>query len=385
MQQALFARFLLLMLCLSTLAACKTGNSKQELPPPLVKVMDVKAEDADWEPEFIGQTAGFLEVEIRARVGGILEKRLFEEGHFVKQGTQLFQIDPVPYTIALERARGLLAQAEAQLERTRREHVRTAALFKEDAISEKERDEAEMAFKAATADLQVAQANLHDAKVKLGYTRVDSPISGIMRKESCSVGTLVTTTSEASLLTTMVQVDPLYVNFSVPGSDFALLKQMIQNGVLSRPEGKQKVTIVYPDGKLHPQPGSIIFTDSTEDPKTATVRSKAELPNPAAALMPGQFVRVRPRGLRLKNVVLIPRQAIFTTQQGTSVYVVDKGMKAEIRQVTEQLAIGKQIVIASGLKAGERIITAGMMKVQPGSQVREAASDAQQAPAAAGK
>lgn len=385
MQQRHGAISFLLIVCMLAVTACSSGNSKQTPPPPLVEIMNVKAADADWEPEFIGQTAGFLEVEVRARVGGILEKRIFEEGQFVKQGTQLFQIDPVPYKIALERAQGVLAQAEAQLERTRREHVRTAALFKEDAISEKERDEAEMAFKAATADLQVAQANLHDAKVKLGYTRVDSPISGIVRKESCSVGTLVTTTSEASLLTTMVQVDPLYVNFSVPGSDFALLKQMIQNDVLSRPEGKQKVTIVYPDGKLHPQPGSIIFTDSTEDPKTATVRSKVELPNPGAALMPGQFVRVRPRGLRLKNVVLIPRQAIFTTQQGASVYVVDKDMKAEMRQVTEQLTIGKQIVISSGLKAGERIITAGMMKVQPGAQVREAAPEAQQAPAAAGK
>jgi membrane fusion protein (multidrug efflux system) len=350
-----------------------------------VEIIHVKAADADWAPEFVGQTAGFLEVEIRARVGGILEKRIFEEGQFVKQGTQLFQIDPVPYKIALERARGFLAQTEAQLERTRREHVRTAALFKEDAISEKEQDEAEMAFKAAEADLQVAKANLHDAEVKLHYTRVDAPIAGIVRKESCSVGTLVTTTAEASLLTTMVQVDPLYVNFSLPGFDFALLRQLEQKGILSRPAGKQQVTVVYPDGTLHPQPGTIIFTDSTEDPKTATVRSKVELPNPGASLMPGQFVRVRPKGLRLKNVVLIPRQAIFTTQQGNSVYVVDKDMKAEMRQVTEQLSIGKQSVISSGLQGGERIITAGMMKVQPGAQVREAAPVAQQASPAAAK
>ena len=116
--------------------------------------MLVKLEDAPWEPEFIGQAAGFLEVEIRARVGGILEKRIFEEGQFVKQGTQLFQIDPVPYRIELERSQGILAQAEANLERTRREYVRVAALFDEDAVSEKELDEAEMAFKAAAADLQ---------------------------------------------------------------------------------------------------------------------------------------------------------------------------------------------------------------------------------------
>jgi len=289
----------------------------------------------------------------------------------------------VPYEIELERSRGVLAQAEAQLERTRREHVRIAALYKDSAVSERERDEAEMAFASAGADLQVARANLRDAEIRLGYTRVDAPISGIVRKESCSVGTLVTTTSEASLLTTMVQVDPLYVNFSVPGSDFALLKQMLQAGVISRPAGRQQAAVVHPDGSLHPQTGTVVFTDSTEDPTTATVRSKVELPNPDTALMPGQFVRVRPLGLRLKNAVLIPRQALFTTQQGNTVYVVDKDMRAQMRPVTEQLSIGAQCVISSGLADGERIITAGMIKVQPGAQVAEARPEAQQTPPAA--
>lgn len=384
MQQTYDAKYFLLFVCLLAAAACSSDHSKKNPPPPVVEIMDVQPVDIDWEPEFVGQTAGFLEVEVRARVGGILEKRIFEEGQFVKQGTQLFQIDPVPYTIVLERAQGAVAQAEAQLERNRREHVRTTALFKEEAISEKERDEAEMNFRAAEADLKVARANLHDAQVKLGYTRVDAPIAGIVRKESCSVGTLVATTTDASLLTTMVQVDPLYVNFSLPGSDFALMRQLQQQGILVRTEDPQQVTVVYPDGRLHPQPGTIIFTDSTEDPKTATVRSKVELPNPDADLMPGQFVRVRPRGLLLNNVVLIPRQAIFTTQQGNCVYVVDKDMKAAMRPVTEKLAIGTRSLISSGLQNGERIITAGMLKVQPGTVVREAVPEAQQgAPAAA--
>ena len=151
---------------------------------------------------------------------------------------------------------------------------------------------------------------------------------------------------------------------------------MLQEGILTRPEGKQQVTIVYPDGRLHPQPGTIIFTDSTEDPKTATVRSKVELPNPDAALMPGQFVRVRPRGCGLKTWCSYPGRRSSRRSRATAVYVVDKDMKAEMRQVTEQLAIGKQSVISSGLQGGERIITAGMMKVQPGAQVREAAPDA---------
>ena len=369
-----------LMLCMLAAAGCSSETTGQAPPPPVVEIMDVKAADIDWEPEFIGQTAGFLEVEVRARVGGILEKRLFQEGQFVKQGTRLFQIDPVPYDIELERSRGVLAQAEAQLERTRREHVRIAALYKDSAVSERERDEAEMAFASAEADLQVARANLRDAEIKLGYTQVDAPIAGIVRKESCSVGTLVATTAEASLLTTMVQVDPLYVNFSVPGPDFALLRQMLQEGIVSRPEGPQLVSILHSDGSLHPQPGSVVFTDSTEDPKTATVRSKVELPNPGSTLMPGQFVRVRPLGLRLKKVILIPRQAIFITQQGNAVYVVDADMQAQLRPVIEQMTIGAQSVISSGLADGERIITAGLVKVQPGAPVRKAAPEAEQAP-----
>jgi len=261
MQQTRHAWKFFFIACLLALGACSSQKSAQAPPPPVVEIMEVAESDADREPEFVGQTAGFLEVEIRARVGGILEKRNFQEGQFVKQGTQLFQIDPVPYRIALRRAHGALAQAQARLERTRREHVRVAGLFKDDAISEKERDEAEMAFKEAEADLEVSRANIEDAQVNLSYTRVDSPISGIVRKESCSVGTLVNTT-DASLLTTMVQVDPLYVNFSVPSADFARLKHLVKNGIVTRPEGRQQVTIVYPDGSAHPQPGSIVFTDS---------------------------------------------------------------------------------------------------------------------------
>ncbi len=376
--------FLLGIIVLIT-AGCSDNAKNAKTPtPPLVEIMDVTAKDISWEPEFIGQTAGFLEVEIRARVGGILEKRLFREGQFVKEGTQLFQIDPVPYRIALERARGVVAQAEAQLERTRREHVRTAALFKENAISEKEHDEAEMAFRAAKADLQVARANLQDAQVKLEYTRVDAPISGIVRKESCSVGTLVDTTADASLLTRMVQVHPMYVNFSVPGADFTLMRQLQLDGILTRSKNEQQVAVVCPDGRIHSQPGVIVFTDSMEDPRTATVRSKVEIPNPDRTLMPGQFVRVRYSGLKLLNVICIPRQAIINTQQGFSVYVVDRNMKAMMRSVNERFAIGRQSVISSGLNSGERIITAGMMKVQPGTTVRRAPREAMQAtPAAA--
>ncbi len=371
----------LLIIFLFAVTACSPDTQKQAPPPPLVEMMNVTATDADWEPEFIGQTAGFLEVEIRARVGGILEKRIFEEGQFVKQGTQLFQIDPVPYQIALERAKGVLAQVKAQLERTRREHERIAGLFEESALSEKEHDEAEMAFRAAEADLQVAKANLHDAQIKLSYTKVYAPISGMVRKESCSVGTLVATTIEASLLTTMVQVNPLYVNFSVPGADFTLMKQLRNSGLLLWPEGKLAATVINPDGTLHPQPGTIVFTDSSEDPHTATVRAKIKLPNPDGGLMPGQFVRVRPRGMKLIQAILVPKQAVFVSQQGLAVYVVDQQMHVHLRPVTEILSVGSQSLISSGLADGERIITAGMMKVQPGTRVTATASKTKQAPA----
>jgi membrane fusion protein, multidrug efflux system len=377
------AVFLTLVNCMLVAAACSSDTAEQEPPAPLVEIKDIKAADVDWEPEFIGQTAGFLEVEIRARVGGILEQRLFQEGQFVEKGTQLSQIDPVPYEIELERSRGVLAQAEAQLERTRREHVRITGLFKDSAVSERERDEAEMAFAAAQADLQVARANVRDAEVRLSYTRVYAPISGMMRKEACSVGTLVETTTDASLLTTMVQVDPLYVNFSAPGSDFNLMRRLRQLGILLWPEGKLEAVVIRADGTQHPHAGLIVYTDSSEDPNTATVRSKVELPNPGAALMPGQFVRVKPRGMKLLDAILVPKQAIFVSQQGPAVYVVDENMQVHLRPVTEELSVGSQRLISAGLADGERIITAGLMKVLPGQTVLAAAPvDAQPNPTA---
>lgn len=384
MKKTYRAGCILFMICVLASAACDYETTEQILPPPLVETVDVKAEDIDWEPEFIGQTAGFLEVEVRARVGGILEKRLFQEGQFVQQGTQLFQIDPVPYEIELERSLGVLAQAEAQLERTRREHVRVADLFKDNSLSEREHDEAEMAFIAARADMKVANANVRDARVRLGYTRVDAPISGIVRKEACSVGTLVATTTEASLLTSMVQVDPLYVNFSVPGSDFRLMKQLRQMGVLLWPEGRLEAVVLTADGELHRHPGLIVFTDSTEDPRTATVRAKVELPNPDTELLPGQFVRVKPRGMKLINAILVPKQAIFVSQQGPAVYVVDQDNQVHLRPVTEILSVGSQRLISSGLADGERVLTAGLMKVLPGQTVRTVSPDERQPdPAAA--
>lgn len=364
-----------LMVCMLAAAACSSDTAEQAPPPPLVEIMDIKAENVEWEPEFIGQTAGFLDVEVRARVGGILEKRLFQEGQFVQQGTQLFQIDPVPYEIELERCKGVLAQAEAQLERTRREHDRITPLFKDNAVSERERDEAEMAFRAAQADLQVARANVRDAEVRLSYTRAYAPISGMVRKESRSVGTLVATTTDASLLTTMVQVDPLYVNFSVPGSDFTLMRHLRQSGILLWPAGELEAMVITADGEQHPHPGLIVFTDSTEDPKTATVRGKVQLPNPDSALMPGQFVRVRPRGMKLLDAILIPKQAIFVSQQGPAVYIVDEDMQVHLRPITEKLSVGSRRLISAGLTDGERIVTAGLMKVLPGQTVRAVSPD----------
>jgi membrane fusion protein (multidrug efflux system) len=156
------------------------------------------------------------------------------------------------------------------------------------------------------------------------------------------------------------------------------MKQLKNNGVLLWPEGKLEATVITPDGTVHAQPGLIVFTDSTEDPKTATVRAKVELPNPDTALMPGQFVRVRPRGLKLLRAILVPKQAIFISQQGPTVYVVDRDMQVHLRPVTEKISVGTRGLISSGLEDGERIITAGMMKVMPGSTVRLAQPVAEQ-------
>lgn len=369
---------------------CKKKTDGGAMPAPVVSAVTVLQQDLPWNIEYPAQVAGSLEIQIRAQVGGILEARLYNEGEYVAAGTQLFQINDKEYKVALEKAQGALAQAQAEERRTQRTYARMKKLRADNAVSQQDYDNALSAYETAQANVKVAQAGVSDAEINLGYTKVTAPISGIAGKEAQSVGSLISPTGESGLLTTMVQIDPLYVNFSMPSQQFEKLAAGFMSGqiaigteaqkeqlaadkyrAVSASEAPVYVEALLSNGKIYPQKGKIIFFDSTENSQTSSLAIKAEFANPknTRILMPGQFVRVRLVGAVYKNAVLIPSSAILNTSQGMLAYVVDANDTVVARPVQAQLQDGMYIV-TDGLKAGERVVSEGLIKIRSGQQVQ---------------
>jgi membrane fusion protein (multidrug efflux system) len=296
---------------IALLAACGGDSTAQMTPPlPEVVVTSVQRGEVPVELTYSGRTAGSREVEVRARVSGILLQRLYEEGSRVREGEVLFRIDPEP-------------------------------------------------FRAAAA-----QTRLRTAQLELGYTEVRAPISGLTSREARSEGSLVTPGKDSSLLTRIVQTDPLYVEFSIAESEAALLRGTLTS---NRPP---TVRLVLDDGTEHATPGTLTFIDNAVDGRSGTVLARVVLPNPGVALLPGQFVSVRLSGVSLMAAVSLPRRAVMTSTDGSFVWVVGKGHVVELRPVVLGRAIGEQTVIQEGLTGGERVIVEGVLKVQPGVTVR---------------
>ena len=366
-------------------------QSKKAAAPQDVTVnaVEVVQQDYPWLMEYPAQVAGSLDVQIRAQVGGILEARLYNEGEFVQAGTQLFQIDDTEYKVALEKAQGALAQAQADLKRTQRSYQRMKTLRAENAVSQQDYDNALSAYETAKADVQVAQAGLQDAQINLGYTKVTAPISGIAGKETQTVGSLLSVQGDSGLLTTMVQIDPLYINFSMPGSQFEKLAQGYRDGTITMGDGGNPdmlksaqyrqasnqqvpiyVEVLLAEGKVYPQRGKLIFFDSSENTQTSSIAIKAQLPNPARSreLIPGQFVRVRLVGAEFKDAVLVPSSAVLASAGGLTAYVIGPDNTVEARPIHASLQ-NDLYIVSSGLKKGERVVDGGLAKIRPGEKV----------------
>ncbi|MBR3603699.1 MAG: efflux RND transporter periplasmic adaptor subunit [Elusimicrobiaceae bacterium] len=357
---------------LCALVACKKQAAPaQDAATPVTAVQVLKT-DLPWNIEYPAQIAGSLEIQVRAQVGGILKARLFDEGAYVKQGTQLFQIDPKEYEVALQRAEGALAQAQSEENRTKRDYERMKVLRADNAISRKDFDDSLSAYEAAQAAVKVAKAGVNEAKINLEYTKVLAPISGITGKEAQSVGSLVSPAGNG-LLTTMVQIHPLWANFSMPSSQFYKLASGYLAGTITLDEKGETplyVEAITSDGRVYPEKGKIIFFDSTENVKTASLAIKAEFPNPKnqRMLMPGQFVRVRLIGATYKDAVLIPSSAVLSTPTGNLVYVIDENNILKAQPITAQMQDDLYIV-SEGLKGGETIVSAGLIKMRPEMKV----------------
>lgn len=346
-------------------------------PPAHVTLEKVTARDLPVSFEYTGQTIGSKDVEVRARVTGIVEKRAYEEGSAVKAGQLLFLIDPRETEAAVAAARAEVTRAKAAKAQADREAARLKPLAERHAIGQKEADDAQSSAELAAAAIEAAQAKLDSAQLDLGYTRVVAPISGLSSRAQVSEGALVT--ANQSLLTVISQVDPIWVQFNVAENAQLKLNNAVAAGKLTLPANNAfDVSIRLSDGSEFPRKGRINFADTRINPSTGTYELRAEIPNRDLALKPGQFVRVNLTGAVRKNAITVPQVAVLDGTQGKFVYVAAKDKDGKDVAMPKPVVLGDWVdasgknlfVIESGLDAGDEVIVDGIAKIfMPGAPI----------------
>lgn len=334
-------------------------------------VIDVEPKRVPIHFEVIGQTEGSKQVEVRARVSGILEKRLYTEGAPVRAGEPMFRIERAPFEIALAQAKAQLAQAQARVDQARREADRLKPLAQEKAVSRKEYDDTVSNLEFAEASQKEATARVRDAELNLSYTLVAAPVAGVSGRSLRSEGSLLTTDATGGLLTTIDQVNPIWVRFSLAESDLDRLP-----GHRLTEANVTDVRLVLPDGSVYPEKGRLNFVATAIDPTLGTQQLRAEFPNPRNSVLPGEFVRVQLTAGHLDHVFLVPQSAVLQTEKGFLLFVLDAGNKATPRPVQVGHWVGSDWVILKGLKAGDRVIVDNLMKLRPGTPIHPLAPGA---------
>lgn len=357
-------------LVLLAFAACtRETASAPHNQPTEVGVVRVEPSTVTLHRELPGRTSPFRVAEVRARVDGIVHKRLFEEGSDVEQGQALFQIDPAPYRAALDSAQATLARAQASAESSRLLAQRYEELLKDNAVSQQEVDNATAAAKAALAEVAAGKAAVQTAQINLGYTRVTSPIAGRIGRAEVTEGAYVQQ-GQATLMAIVQQLDPMYVDLTQSTTELMRLQRQLEAGELVRSGEGAKVRLLLEDGSVYPHEGSLQFSDVTVNPSTGSVTIRALVPNPEGRLLPGMFVRAQLEEGSRDGAILIPQIALRRDAQGNaSVLVVGPEGKVEARPVEAPRAVGNKWLVTEGLAPGEQIVVEGLQKVRPGSTV----------------
>ena len=353
-------------------AGCK---KEAPAPPPQgpveVTVYTVQPEPVAVMTELPGRLEPVRVAEVRARATGILLKQLYREGSEVKEGDLLFEIDPAPLQASLASARAGLARAEAALKQNRANLQRYQSLLKSSAISRQEYDQAVANASQGEADVQTAKAAVETAQLNLGYAKVTAPISGHIGKASVTEGALVSS-AEATKLATIQQLETIYFDFTQSSTDVLKLRRALDAGELKSVEpGAAMVTLLLEDGSTYSERGKLLFSDVAVDPSTGMITLRAEFPNPNRILLPGMFARGRLEQAVNNEALTVPQRAVSRGPNGTSnVLVVGPEDKVESRVIQADTVWRDKWIVASGLKAGERIVLEGLQKAQPGAVVK---------------
>jgi len=334
-----------------------------------VEVITVSTQTVPDEPEFIGQAEASRPVEIRSQVTGILKAVMYSEGREVKKGDRLYQIDPVPFQAAVASAKAKIAQAEAKVVQAKQDLARVKPLLLEQAVSQKDVDDAVAEDLSARAALQGAKADLIKAQFDMDNTLITAPIDGMIERSRYYEGRLVS--AQTDLLTVVHRVDPMYVVVSVPETFFLKRTHDIEAKKIHHPGAYElRGALTFMDGTAYPYEGVLDLMEPGMRTETGSRIERMTFPNPQRSLLPGQFVKVKFKGDAKPNAVLIPQRSVLQGAQGPFVYVVGAEERIEIRPVEASIWQGDQWLIDSGLKTGERVVVNGLMKIGPGAPVK---------------
>jgi membrane fusion protein (multidrug efflux system) len=355
-------------LALALLAACsgedKAAGAGGQTPPPEVGVVTLQPADVAITKDLVGRLAPFRSADVRARVPGILQRRAYEEGSDVRKGQLLFVIDPAPLQAALSQSQGALAQAQASYVNAKAAADRARGLLPQKFISQADYDNALAAERTASASVQSAKAAVQSAQINLGYASVRAPIDGRAGKQQVTEGALVGEGS-ATLLTTVDQIDPLYVNFSLGVSEL----EQVRRGQAAA-AGDSEVQVILPDGTPYARMGTLDFSGDVVDPATGAISLRARIPNPDRSLLPGTYVTLKATMGEQRGVFLVPQAAVQRDAKSAYVLVVGKDGKVARKDIAAEQAQGTNWVVRSGVAAGDQAIVSGVQKAQPGQPAK---------------
>lgn len=353
------------------LSGCSEPAPQAQAAPglPEVGVYQIQSQSLALVTELPGRTTDFRQAEIRPQVSGILQKRHFTEGQQVSAGELLYQIDPAPYQAALATAEANLSRAQAAATNAQQRLKRLQGLIASQVVSQQDVDDARATVLQAEAEVQAAAAQRQAARINLDYTRITAPIAGQIGRSMVTEGALLTA-NQGEVLATIRQLDPIYVDLTQSSSELLQLRRQLTD----TQQQAASVTLALEDGSQYPAAGELQFSEASVDPSTGMVTLRAVFPNPDRLLLPGMFVRASLVQAEQSNVVLVPQAAVQRLPKGASqVLVVNNEQQVEARQITLGRSYQQYWVVQDGLAAGERVIVAGLQKVQPGTQVNAVA------------